>query len=1259
MKNCREMVFIENVCRHEMDILQDLLPGIEDFLSSVLANESLSPAAEEQRLYFLERLDIIKLPPSIPPRPQSLGVGSYLLNNTPIRNELEDFAAYQRELSRALVESSETTADVTEVKLYDDIELLDNSNELKPIPPENADQEESMYEIPQLHRTPEDAGYDKAMESPLPPDKPVVIVEQPSTPGLSVPVPPPLPPRFRDRCTSESASRSSIGSLLDENTLDLVGVKPNKIPDHRSDKSDDFLIDEDQESCDSLDDCRSLRDADSYFKQLPQLPVKRNNRNQHRKLGKSLSSLWEVTQPFSSLEDIVISGELHYRSKLSWTRKIAALTNGRLVCYKLDKTDSRPSLVILLNGYKATFHNREGRRSFEIHLEHENFESYVFLVDFKEWAEIWCEHINAAAEGKRATGPVVHLARGAMIDNPDGIFQFPKTKLKQASSTTSLVSTDSYDVEPGLVKVKKRDKSGIKTTKMGTFAFRATQFFESLGRKSSFRKDVDSSRQSTGSDKSINSNDKNASSLRKVHTSMSQASLTDSMEKSPALMSHFIQSSSSHNFQTLSPVTTEFEMSTCPQESSIEVKRHIKHQGYLHIYSSFNKRRWGKRWCMVHENSFECYHTQSSEVCELEFPLGDCLLRRAVDETKSEMGLMLVENDREKITIEPMNWTELGSWLRVLMQETNTKCIPSGLEAYMDDTNPYHEAIEIMRLSDPNRLASSTNDKMFQSKSDDNIGSFGTNSNRDSGICSSGSADGKFSSIDRKSESTTPEISLQPSLNDTNTSIVNVGPNSAIYTQIRKVSVSTSPSANKDGTNNKCKMNSVGADSQSASTTSNSNTRPDPTDDDTTIIFDFNNLDLLPDFKRSESLVDEVMAQLQYQHDHHDDCENVCQLSSTMLESSAVADDIVMDVDSRHHSRLSVVEHVVNPITPPVIKNSCCEIEDFLYSNFSDDVNKDVVEDNVAITTELVNANIPMCAKSDDEINEQRDFFVCENIGNTDLRLENINKQLEKVQNVDSCEELADSFAHGKMLMQPGKYYETDETLADLRTRCVQLKKERISIKDRKQKMLSYKDKQYLDAEYSRLDRECKKVSKEIASIEQAPCIANGTKLQDNSESTCSISRTDSLDNAYVPEVQSLCLDELEKVPVTDHNELNESCDVNRCEIGTHTFYDNDELQKAQMNGVDDENKTSEYICITVPDNSVILDNNVNTAIMCDEQNNVSERRNEQENYYKTDEAAIASSAISDNNNTQIGVISKENLAPLLTNVTHSQDTIT
>ena len=50
--------------------LSELLPGIENFLTTVLAKEKLSKLAERKRLYYVERLDVLKLPPTLPPRPE-------------------------------------------------------------------------------------------------------------------------------------------------------------------------------------------------------------------------------------------------------------------------------------------------------------------------------------------------------------------------------------------------------------------------------------------------------------------------------------------------------------------------------------------------------------------------------------------------------------------------------------------------------------------------------------------------------------------------------------------------------------------------------------------------------------------------------------------------------------------------------------------------------------------------------------------------------------------------------------------------------------------------------------------------------------------------------------------------------------------------------------------------------------------------------------------------------------------------------------
>ena len=50
-------------------VLVELLPGIEKYLRTTLAKETLSDLADKQRLYFIERLDVLQLPPHLPPKP--------------------------------------------------------------------------------------------------------------------------------------------------------------------------------------------------------------------------------------------------------------------------------------------------------------------------------------------------------------------------------------------------------------------------------------------------------------------------------------------------------------------------------------------------------------------------------------------------------------------------------------------------------------------------------------------------------------------------------------------------------------------------------------------------------------------------------------------------------------------------------------------------------------------------------------------------------------------------------------------------------------------------------------------------------------------------------------------------------------------------------------------------------------------------------------------------------------------------------------
>ncbi|WAR13746.1 hypothetical protein MAR_003851 [Mya arenaria] len=750
---------------------------------------------------------------------EALGVPVHPLVSTPEsgRDSLtgasnDDFAAYQRELSRALIDS-ETSPDVTEVKVYDDIDPSDVATD--------------------------DSGYEKAKDmSPL--SKSTSSEEQAQVFGI--PKPPPLPPR-RDRASSDAASRSSIGSILDEHIITTPDAKCGDHSESLDRKSTHSAEEEyDAMSVGSPDDPSGsfIQPRTPDHIRLPR-PTRRKARAQ-RKLGKSLTSLWEVSQPYQALDDVV------------------------------DKLDTRPSFVIILMGYLATAHKRDGRRSYEIHLDHDSFESHVFLCDFKEWADIWCETILQVRVPKQLIG-----------------------------------------------------------------------------------------------------------------TSSSQKSLPDMIIP-----------------RTPGPP----ELRIVEEVSPAEVKKHIKHQGFLDIYSSFNKRKWGKRWCIVHENNFECYRSPTSDTCELEFLLRNCALQRAIKETSSELGLMLTENNREKITIEPVSWSELGSWLRVLMAETSTPSTPDGLQGYMDDTHPYHEAVEITRK--PQASTAKSQNSKARTK----------NVDRDSGICSSESADGRFGSLERASKGSptaSTVITVHKDFSDSSLPRVSVQETGAIYTMVRKSSGAGSQSGpsltssitgvtvqagNKKGESSTAENLIGGKDTQKISAMNASHT----SELDESGLFEDFEANIAPlEYKRGESLVDEIMSQFQ------------TQLSSSFSTNSESSEQIcgTTEHDNKNHE--------------------------------SSDTHGLVIED-------------PNDAGQD-------------------------KKSTKALSDLSRSSDPSKRSSFGRNMFW--SHEDQQEILAELRTRLVQLKQDRITIRNRKEKVTCSIDREFLSAEFDRLDRECKKVADEIKSIEE------------------------------------------------------------------------------------------------------------------------------------------------------------------------------
>ncbi|XP_062579830.1 uncharacterized protein LOC134241822 isoform X2 [Saccostrea cucullata] len=680
----------------------ELLPGIEEFLCQDLAREKLSEETENKRLYYLERLDILKLPPSVPPRLKVPDFGAPF-SPSPIKaagdpksptlshdhflfeSQENDFAAHQREISRSFIAPEELEAiEGKEVKVYDDIDLNHQDGEIQQEHNESKNSDETdLYEIPvpNLAQSADQSGGYEETKSPTKDDYATTTsIQGDQSPEV---IPPPLPPRRENSEPPLQRDRSITKNTFParpeppERQSSIKGDKPPDLParpslptiynaaerrDERSEGSVDLTDDAEltsYESCDE-DELESKMNI-----KLPK-PMKKKKPSKP-KISRS-SKEWDVTLPYKRLEDVTLSGELLYKGKLSWTRKLAALTDGRMVCYKPEKSESKPALVIQLTGYEASYLEKENKRGFDVRLLHPSLETHMFSVDFKDWAQLWVEFMNAMSKGKPPPGQHQHLARSSTFNGVENGREYGnKPDFRKSISNISTESSNSETEYSSMKRKSRKDRHRV--SRMGSIASRASSFFESIGKNKG---------------KKMAATLPNSSSLGNlVETGSENNSQLDLIPKDT------IASSAS------------FNKNTCNSIEDLVCDRKIVYKGYLNIYSSFNKRKWGKRWCMVRGNVFECYRNESSTVCELEIPLYPCVLKQAVEETKSELGLMISQNGREKITVEPLNREDMACWLRVFMNQTSTECLPAGLkEFWVDDESPYHD-IQSDNLSSP------------------------------------------------------------------------------------------------------------------------------------------------------------------------------------------------------------------------------------------------------------------------------------------------------------------------------------------------------------------------------------------------------------------------------------------------------------------------------------------------------------------------------------------------------------------------------
>lgn len=1040
---CENMVF--NVLFGQMERLEELLPGIEDFLCKTLANENLSEVAEQQRQYFVERLDILQLPPSVPPRcsaskletaaeihriPESpeKTIGTPELQS-PTSIEDDDFVAYQRELSRSFL-SAASSEEKLRKKLYDDIDHQQNNSA-------TIDPELNFYEIP-VPKSTETENQTKENDY----EETLVPGDKGDDTG---PVPPPLPPR-RDRTASDAQSRSSCGSILEDVKPNLP-LRPQLTPKSEILKGSlERLVDDDQishgddldgTSYESYDD----EDLSKFNIQLPK--VKKSSK--HKKVSKSRSSKeWDLNVPFKCLEEVTLSGELLYKGKLSWTRKICALSEGRLVCYKPDKCEQKPSLVIQLTGYKCSFSERENRKLFDIKLTHPSLELHLFAVDIKEWASLWCEYINAMSEGRPPPGLYQHLTRSTTFNGAEKCQIYgSRTDIRMSSSQGSLnTSFDALDREF----VRSNSFNKPKVSRMGSFAVRASQFFETIGKK-------------TG---------------RKL----SSVSSLSNLRERPSTVSSYESA--------CSPAVTPDIPVFLPEIPAIPTRKPVTHSGYLCIYSNFNRRKWGKRWCLVRENSFECYRNESSTVCELDFLLRFCKLRRAVTETKSEFGLMLVENSAEKITIEPLSREEMGGWLKVLMNETSTELLPEGLdEFWVEEESPYHDI-------NPRDLTSPTSDAGGYSSIKDHL------NYKSQKLCSEENEDSALdltSDLTLVSENQIFASPIQPNsaeeTHQTQREITLDDPKipgeitGDLYSQVRR----------------KSSTGSVTDESQLCEERKRDNGNRAPEH-----VFSFSDHDISEmgdnctlDFNSEpDSMFAEILQKISNINNNLNECEDSLE---DQTDSAVCSENNSLERKTHHDREL----HSISENTETLSQGTDIQVsplEDFCPEGHTFDTadNKDYrYKNHISAKNESDQSNFPVQVTNQSSSSYHFTQTVIsqsnrsvqainQSIFSTNFELTNGHTHLNTHLTVDpkSRDQCDSAIFESESILEDldGSPKALSCKIEQLRTHLVELKKTRISVRNQKEQSLRDSERKHLEAEYIKLDDECRTIGEEISLLE-------------------------------------------------------------------------------------------------------------------------------------------------------------------------------
>ncbi|ELU10503.1 hypothetical protein CAPTEDRAFT_223805 [Capitella teleta] len=334
--------------------MQELLPGLDQFLRSGLAKETLSAANERKRQFFIERLEVIKYPPSLPPRPEGLPKIDSFSSQPNLSTKNDDFSTKKSHKRREEKKNAE--------------EMKQKGRPPPPAQPPVDEIEETEYDsvdIESIPRHPDKSQDDDIYEGEFDP-----VYEDPGN------------GEDKGEWEPDDDSGTDYENELEtaENSSTYVNVDLPKVrsQSERSVPSELESTDQDDVIYENTECLSPGSSSDDPF-----------SRSKSQKSSDALA--------MSSIVNATHTGELHVKQRFGNSKRVCFIVDNRLICYKRDQ-EKKPALLLDLSGYDVIIVDGE---SSSFRISHPGCATHIFKADTADSAAAWVKHLLESASVAR------------------------------------------------------------------------------------------------------------------------------------------------------------------------------------------------------------------------------------------------------------------------------------------------------------------------------------------------------------------------------------------------------------------------------------------------------------------------------------------------------------------------------------------------------------------------------------------------------------------------------------------------------------------------------------------------------------------------------------------------------------------------------------------------------------------------------------------------------------------------------------------